>query len=692
MATLKIFKGDDTGGTFGHVIQFTLTVAPGTPTEGCRAEFEFDGIVKTFSAPIVSGETREIVYTHDETASMALGTRTAIFRLIDAQGRIRTLDNTVYVCVTDIVSEVYPGSSSATVVIGTGITWEQISGKPLEGLTMVANPTQRELTNELKTIWTALGGTVACVMLALTCGALTRTNEWQDVPPVTTIGTVLDLGVTSLAPATNYTDAAVAAVSNATWIALGGKASTIHAATHAVGGSDEVTVAQSQVTGLCDALSAKRDKTDFAAVKYTPPVANIQGAVFVGWISAEREEDPDLYIVDFTLNGTNWYFYNDPPSPGWTSVSSSVAYDREMEEEWTYGTITFTRQTASGNLLVGGLTGGVANDPDVALLLATRATTNDVTAATNGLASRTALDSLSIQVSSIGAHLNAEDARFVSTNYDSVVRVPEAFVEIKVSNTWLTVWKEMNRWNRWTGTNFTWDAWCGFDCWKTNVETQLSWKADRAWGAYDSETGGYSPEGYTQISSSNILIAAGMAYQRTVTSAGSVWILRCNSGSYRLSGSTNGYFQVVDSKGNVNFEIVNGEQEELGANADGITVDNSTTPPTVIVPYSVEAPEHPTIQICDNLSTAKWKPETDADCLANVTWTGTSGDYVARVQRKTSGAGIFVTATYLGGSMTYIRNAAPVSMDSILLNGTRYYLGTATVGGHTVLTLSTTRP
>jgi len=39
---------------------------------------------------------------------------------------------------------------------------------------------------------------------------------------------------------------------------------------------------------------------------------------------------------------------------------------------------------------------------------------------------------------------------------------------------------------------------------------------------------------------------------------------------------------------------------------------------------------------------------------------------------------------------TYIRNVAPVGMDSIMLNGTKFYLGTNVISGKLVLTLSTT--
>ena len=375
----------------------------------------------------------------------------------------------------------------------------------------------------------------------------------------------------------------------------------------------------------------------------------------------------------------------------------------------TPGHITARRSPLPGYQLGGDTEHILAAQSDLSALAAevprvAQASTNYTDAATNALAATiptTAADvgaypasngeQLAGQVAAIGGMLNGEDARFVSTNYDSVVRLPEAYVELKISNDWITVWQEMRRWNDFTGLDFNWTGWDGFNTWKTNVESELSFKADRAWGAYDSETGGYSPEGYTQISSSNILIAAGMAYQRTVTSGGSVWVLQCNQGSARLGGDTNGFFRVFDGDGNVQFEIVKGDKREVGADASGITV-GSGSPPVVTIPYSVEAAEHPTIQCCDNLATANWKAETDGDCIANVSWSGTSGAYVATVQRKTAGTALFVKATYMTGGDTYINNVAPTKMDSIILNGTKYYLGTATINGNTVLTLSTTAP
>lgn len=312
------------------------------------------------------------------------------------------------------------------------------------------------------------------------------------------------------------------------------------------------------------------------------------------------------------------------------------------------------------------------------------------------------------QVDAVGAHLNAEDAHFVSTNYDSVVHIPEAYVEVKIKDeeltdgtntySWITIWREMTRWNAFTGEDFDWTTWRtngGFNSFSTNITAQIDslnlYKAERAWGLYNSATGLYSPEGTLQLSASNILISADMAFQQVESSG--MWVLTMNSGTWSMGSDTNGYFRVKDADGNVQFEIVKGDKVEVGADADGLELNNSSSPPIMTIHYSVESDEHPTLQFCDDLKTLDWKAEGDSDVLATVTWSGTSGDWTATVQRYAVGNNrLFVRASYMRGGETYINNRAPVAMESIILGGVKYYLGTATIDGNTVLTLSTTKP
>ena len=423
-------------------------------------------------------------------------------------------------------------------------------------------------------------------------------------------------------------------------------------------------------------LGDQTDKPLASLAAHTFLVARVDG---VGAVATQVVESvvTKEYVEGLGISSEE----TDPTVPAWAKASSKPSY------------------TASEVGALPSSTTHLSGDVPTSRKVNNKPLTGDITLQASDVGAYPATDgeALAGQVSAIGATLHAEDAHFVATNYDSNVRLPEAYVEVKMrdeatgSNTWITIWQEMRRWTAFVGSAFDWSAWSGFHAWATNITHELSFKADRCWGIYDSETGGYSPEGYTQISSSNILIAAGMAYQRTVTSGGAVWVLQCNQGTAHVGGDTNGFFRVVDGDGVTQFEIIKGDKREMGADASSITV-GSGTPPVVTIPYSVEADEHPTLQVCDNLTTANWKAETDSDCLATVSWSGVSGAYVATVQRKTIGNALFVKASYLAGGETYIHNVAPVGMDSLILGGTRYYLGTATINGHTVLTLSTTAP
>lgn len=127
---LKIFKGDDTGGRFGRSVLVEIEAAEGISLDGCRAEFELCGIVKGIAAPLVKGEVREVQFSAEETSAMCIGITNAAFRVFDPDGKVRTFSNTIPVRITDAVSEVYSENEAVTIMVGGGINWANITGKP----------------------------------------------------------------------------------------------------------------------------------------------------------------------------------------------------------------------------------------------------------------------------------------------------------------------------------------------------------------------------------------------------------------------------------------------------------------------------------------------------------------------------------------------------------------------------------
>ena len=285
------------------------------------------------------------------------------------------------------------------------------------------------------------------------------------------------------------------------------------------------------------------------------------------------------------------------------------------------------------------------------------------------------------------SYVNGDDVMDVVTNYDSAVHISSRSLRQRVedggTNVWRVVWDEMTRWDwfmyTYLPTNF-------YN--KAEVDSALDWKADRAWGFYDSHTGGWSPDGYTQISSPKILISAGMAYQRHVVTGGAVWVLESNGLVTEVGGvASNGFFRISDDEGNALFEIVKGNKRTIGSTAGSVTTEEIMGITHMHISYAVEAAEHPTIEATTDLGTS-FVSEESAGSLVNVTWTGTTGNYQAEVWPKVASSRLFVRASHEIGGETYIKNTAPTGLDGgMIYNGVKYRVVPYSSGGKTYLTL-----
>lgn len=285
-------------------------------------------------------------------------------------------------------------------------------------------------------------------------------------------------------------------------------------------------------------------------------------------------------------------------------------------------------------------------------------------------AEKVQVDDLVGQVNSLGDHYNeisgtvsawqtywdGDDVRVTVTNYYGSKDIPSVYLEQKMpadethADAWFkVVWDERTRWNRFL------TAW---DTVTNNV-------ADRAWGVYDSSTGDYSPDGLLQLSQEQIMIASGLSYQKTVTAGGSaIWVLKSTNPTM-LSGQTeNGFFRIEDGDGNALFEIVKGDKRTVGATATGVSMSGTS----MLITYAVDSAEHPTLEVCTDLRTNAWASETDTTA-ATVSWSGSSGNWVATVTPVGARPQLFAKASYEAGGETYIRNSAPISGGILCTDG-----------------------
>jgi len=298
------------------------------------------------------------------------------------------------------------------------------------------------------------------------------------------------------------------------------------------------------------------------------------------------------------------------------------------------------------------------------------ATTNDIptTAAQVGAFSASSGASLQNTVNSWQTYWDGDDVRVTVTNYYGQTGMPHLYLEEKMqtnathASPWFkTVWDEMTRW-----TNFLHAPNVGYASVTNHVYQNL---ADRAWGVYDSSTGAYSPDDTLQLSQGTIVISSGMSYQKTITTGGnSVWILKSTDPTVVSGVTSNGFFSITDGDGNSLFKIVKGDKRTVGATASAFNVHNGT----VTIGYNVEAGSHPILQACTTVF-GQFSDETDGTitmptATANVSWTGSSGAYLANVTFSgTAPRTCFFRATYETGGETYISNAAPLSVQSGIL-------------------------
>lgn len=289
---------------------------------------------------------------------------------------------------------------------------------------------------------------------------------------------------------------------------------------------------------------------------------------------------------------------------------------------------------------------------------------------------------LATQLATIGAHLNAEDAQFVVTNYDSKTHVPEASVRLKLTegetSVWHTVWSEMTRWNDFFSGDWL-DA--------TNAVAN---KAEKEYAFYDGVTGDPAPDGFFWISQPRVAICAGASYQRYGDTDGSYWVLESNGMAADINGTTNGYFRITDSEGEVQFEIIKGDKRDLFATAATQTtkvMDVLHLYTTYAITNAVESPKcYFSRGLGDN---QEWIEEGADNCPMNVTWTN-NGDNTYTVEWWPIGteSTMFMKCGYTVGGETRIKQTAPVEMEYIYIGGKKYKIAPVTVSGTTVLGLT----
>ena len=233
---------------------------------------------------------------------------------------------------------------------------------------------------------------------------------------------------------------------------------------------------------------------------------------------------------------------------------------------------------------------------------------------------------ISLSASEVGATTAEDVYRIVAgtnvvlvvTNYNSAVHVPAMKLQHLDPD---------------TGEYITyWDETCRHGITLTNAmnyaDAVAQTRAPAAWCGTTSGLGQEAPAGVTWVSTPETVIAGGYEYEKVITTSGAVWILTSNG--LAVGATTNSYFRVSATDGTELFSIEKTDSYLVGVNADGITRSGNT----ITIPINVVANTHPYIRATTNLVNAVWTKEDENgfSCpFASVSWSGTSGAYVATV-------------------------------------------------------------
>lgn len=107
MAIPVIYKGDDTDfrGSAGFVLK--VITSSNLNLAGCTVVVEVLGFKRSFPASATGELVCPFAFTAAETQRMPLGIHAATVRVYDPQGRVRTINNSIRVKVTNVLSEAY---------------------------------------------------------------------------------------------------------------------------------------------------------------------------------------------------------------------------------------------------------------------------------------------------------------------------------------------------------------------------------------------------------------------------------------------------------------------------------------------------------------------------------------------------------------------------------------------------------
>ena len=207
-----IYKGDDTD--FRGAARLSLRIDTEADLSGCTVEFTFLGQTRRFSGD-AAAKPLTFAFSASETALFPVGVHRARVRVFDSEGRVKTVDDSVRIRVTDSVADAYGTDVEQTLAVSlvSGFTMPDIP----ESLDVAASDTSsvfKAKFNDLLALLRSVSALAVAVLLPFAASAAkVETALFDDIPGTDEVVTSVDFA----GLATTNDTAALGRSVNALW-------------------------------------------------------------------------------------------------------------------------------------------------------------------------------------------------------------------------------------------------------------------------------------------------------------------------------------------------------------------------------------------------------------------------------------------------------------------------------------------
>ena len=539
--------------------QIALALPADFDPAGWKLHVSFNGVMRSFDN-LAAGGMINLQFSADETAAFPVGTERVLFVLSNSEGHVAELP-WAKIKVTDSRDEYAAAINSSTLQVEVKDALIGVAALPPRW-------TEDDMRTKINEIIARLGGAVAAFVLALSASAASVnlqtapkgaiyndeqvvTNATFDASGLATPQDIATATNAALQAAKEYADGAISAAGAVTPEAVTNIVNDIaptpgdyeNVSNKAVNAVQEVVI--NDVTNNAFKIAVKGIPT---STWYTNATTDDAARVKIGTLTVFQGKSAEIKVagadeyIEWPVTGNqpaNYDLYapgeTDPTVPSWAKAANPPSETDPTVPAWAKS----------------------QNPPVMSLEPATNYTD-------------TAVSNVVAIVETWENFLDGSNVIFSVTNYISgTYNIDDAKLKIRelknggyeeVYNSRSEIVAHLDDFK--TATNRIMGA----------VNDAMTSKADKAWGTLTS-AGGIAPSNTVYMTAPNTVFAGGLEYERVAVGEGAICVLTTKGAPVWTQGDE-GTFKFQDDGGTNFFGFAKSDSYVIGANTDGISVNN----------------------------------------------------------------------------------------------------------------------